>query len=278
MEDSNAAPRQQGAHPSCVDKNEWMAEVLADKSLTCSAVKVAVRLALHHNSKTGQCNPSIETLARGTDLKARAVYNAIGALRDAGFLSWTTPAGGSSNYRLERIVIGRPQSAADAPSSGTDAVVAPLHGDAGGRGAPLHGDAGESCTGMQGDPCTVVQTNPGSSNPRSEPLFSEEDRAKGDARPAAPHTSSVANGNVRRIPHFLPDEFRLTQARGAVARQRGIASRQEVIDAFDAFTLHHKGRGTKSPDWEVMWEGWCRKHVQIKKEKEQEQKRFRPAI
>ncbi|MCP2082740.1 UNVERIFIED_ORG: hypothetical protein J2W74_003926 [Methylorubrum zatmanii] len=278
MANGNAELRQQGVHPSCVDKNEWMAAVLADENLVCSAVKVAVRLALHHNTTTGQCNPSIETLARGTNLKARAVHNAISALRDAGFLTWTTPAGGSSNYRLKRIVIGRQRDAADVRPSAPDAATAPLRGDAGGGDLPLHGGAGEGCTGMQGDPCTVVHTNPGNSNPGREPVSTERECDPVVRRSDEERPTFRQNTTVSRFPQILPGNFILTRPRAHVAMALGITSHQEIRDAFQKFQLHHQSKGTKSADWEASWKLWCVNHQEFKKRDVEKRQISRPAI
>jgi hypothetical protein len=51
----------------------WMQALLADPAFSHAQKAILVRLALHMNLKCGRCDQSIETIAKGTGVKARAV-------------------------------------------------------------------------------------------------------------------------------------------------------------------------------------------------------------
>ncbi len=207
MADGNAAPRQQGAHPSCVDKNEWMKLVLADETLTSATKTVAIRIALHHNSTTGQCDPGAETLSKGVNLTERAVQKAVAALRDAGFIEWTTPKGRRNVYTLKRINVWRAQESASAPTTppnersgagtnaGSGVTDKPTNA---GSGVGTNAGSGVVRTAVQGPPRTVVRTNTGRSNPGTNPGTTNPG-AGGDEGGAGPADSYVFESGVIRL-------------------------------------------------------------------------------
>lgn len=80
-----------------LEKVKWMAMVAKDGALSDSAVRVAVYLCDCENDKTGQCNPSIEWIARDTNLSKRSVQYAITALESAGHISVDKKGGGKGN-------------------------------------------------------------------------------------------------------------------------------------------------------------------------------------
>src|SRR5689334_16635412 len=64
----------------------WQESVLACPKLTPTQKTVLTRLALFLNIKNGRCNPSVETLARGTGLTVRAVQKALAAAERLAFI------------------------------------------------------------------------------------------------------------------------------------------------------------------------------------------------
>jgi hypothetical protein len=61
---------------------DWMAEVLADPTLTNGEKVVAMRLALHKNVKTARCDPSIQTIADGVAMGRRNTQYTLSRLEE----------------------------------------------------------------------------------------------------------------------------------------------------------------------------------------------------
>lgn len=73
---------------SLVDKACLSAAIARDTQLVASAVRVATALLFSfHNTASGQCNPTYETLAKASALGRRATINAVSALKREGWLS-----------------------------------------------------------------------------------------------------------------------------------------------------------------------------------------------
>jgi hypothetical protein len=64
----------------------WIQAALADPAFTAAQKVILVRLALHLNLKSGRCDPSIETVARGAAVKTRAVQMTFGKAQRLGYL------------------------------------------------------------------------------------------------------------------------------------------------------------------------------------------------
>src|SRR5262249_25052332 len=84
------------------DKVAWMEMVLAAPDLTTTMKVIGIRVVLHLNAFTLQCNPSVATICRGTNLKERAVRDNLKAIRDRGYLDYPESPGGhhheTNNY------------------------------------------------------------------------------------------------------------------------------------------------------------------------------------
>jgi Helix-turn-helix domain len=91
-----------------LERHQWMEAVLASTDLGPATVKVAICLALHFNLKTGQCNPSIPTIARKTALSTRAVEKAISALA-TNWIDRKSISGRGNSYRLQMANVRLPQ-------------------------------------------------------------------------------------------------------------------------------------------------------------------------
>src|SRR4051794_6021543 len=83
------------------DRDRWMAGVLADQTLGDGDKCLGVRICLHRNLKTGQCNPSYDRLAAGTAKTIAAIPKQIKRLEHAGWLRRNSTRGRYSNsYEL----------------------------------------------------------------------------------------------------------------------------------------------------------------------------------
>jgi hypothetical protein len=71
------------------DRDDWIRLLLAaDGDTLCPAAKiVATRIALHHNVKTGQCNPAIGDLVRGTGTSKSTILRMLRELEEKGWLA-----------------------------------------------------------------------------------------------------------------------------------------------------------------------------------------------
>lgn len=65
----------------------WAMEAAQGKRLTSVQRLVLLTLAYHHNEKTGQCTPSVDTIAAAADLSDRSVERATKALAQAGMIT-----------------------------------------------------------------------------------------------------------------------------------------------------------------------------------------------
>jgi hypothetical protein len=59
------------------DRDDWLRLLLAADELSPGAKVVGARIALHHNIKSGQCNPAIGTLVLGTRMSESTVRRMI---------------------------------------------------------------------------------------------------------------------------------------------------------------------------------------------------------
>ncbi|MGN6311287.1 MAG: hypothetical protein ACTHNN_17230 [Xanthobacteraceae bacterium] len=95
-----AVPKAQSNHKrvqSLRDRDRWLAAAIASPDLGNGDSRVATRLALHFNIKTGQCNPNYETLAAGTAQTITAIPKQLKRLEDAGFLQRISSRGRHAN-------------------------------------------------------------------------------------------------------------------------------------------------------------------------------------
>lgn len=84
---------------SLLRKWQLLQAIIADPGLSLVAKVIASRILDHHNSLTGQCSPSYETLARGAGLERRSAIRAVKELEVAGWL------------RVQRVTGGAPEAA-----------------------------------------------------------------------------------------------------------------------------------------------------------------------
>src|SRR5262245_49362403 len=121
--------------------HRWMKAILADAELTPAQKIVLIRLALHFSIRDGRCDPSIRTLAAGTNLSDRAVRIALARGEALGRL--VREIGGGNHNHTNRYSLTAP----------------PLDGGAGvNSDAPLNGDAALPLNGHSATPAPPFQT------------------------------------------------------------------------------------------------------------------------
>lgn len=156
------------------EKIRWYTALLADKELSLSAKSVAGRIMLHHNERTGQCNPSHKRLALGLGLSEKHgrkhVCKLVSELRAGGWIE-ATETDGSCEYRLQ---LDRATTLAEGPA-GEEGVADQR------QGVPPVGDRGcpQSATG--GVPDQRQGVSPiGDTEPPKEP---SRETTKGTTKP-----------------------------------------------------------------------------------------------
>jgi hypothetical protein len=68
-------------------RDRWLGAVIAASGLSPIAVRLAVKLGIFFNCKTGQCNPGYARLAREIGISRRSVIRAIAALEADGWIA-----------------------------------------------------------------------------------------------------------------------------------------------------------------------------------------------
>jgi len=70
------------------DRDDWIKAIVAVdcEEISPTAKIVAIRIALHHNVESGQCNPSLPAVALGTGMSERNVRRMLNELEEAGWL------------------------------------------------------------------------------------------------------------------------------------------------------------------------------------------------
>src|SRR5690242_9007454 len=94
---------------------QWMEDVLACSWLNHGEKLLAIRIALHFNIATHQCNPSLGTLAKGVALSERQTKRIRKSLEELHLISHAANPGGgrnSNNY----VLLANPNLRAEGPA------------------------------------------------------------------------------------------------------------------------------------------------------------------
>lgn len=96
-----AASEGQGKARWGARKLSWVGEIALDKRVAPMAFRLAYLLADQFwNWETGQCNPSLETLAELLDVDEKTMRRANQNLKDAGYATWRKGGRGHPNLYL----------------------------------------------------------------------------------------------------------------------------------------------------------------------------------
>lgn len=297
MKDGNTAPAAQAqarAHPNVFDKWLWLEPIMARRDISKGAKVLAQRLAHHHNSKTGLCNPSMPTLATGTGSSRAAVARDLAILREAGIIDWVqgNGTGVSNRYTLKDVAIS--QTKADLAAQGgkgpalrlatSDGVPVPEVG-------PVQASEPVPEVGpypsQKWDYPPVPEVGPEpmqSSNPVKETTspLDPSSASDGPATPFSPstghqgaqdstHTSQPAakverQSKPREIP--WPDTLVWSKEVHDMARDHyagPVGGKSK--DVFIAFKVHALKNGWRRTDWHKAWRDWYREAGRIENAK-----------
>lgn len=94
---SNSTTRA-GAQARSKGRYMWMSDVAGDVRLSHATRLIGLRLAMHLNIRTGQCNPAMATLSAECAVSTRTVERAIRDLEQRGYVRRDSKAGRTSNH------------------------------------------------------------------------------------------------------------------------------------------------------------------------------------
>jgi hypothetical protein len=89
------------------ERDKWQRSVLADVELSSGAKLTLMLISLCHNFKTGQCNPSYQTLATGTGMKLAAIPKHLKMGEDRDYIRRRSTKGRHSNS-YDLLIPGSP--------------------------------------------------------------------------------------------------------------------------------------------------------------------------
>lgn len=223
---------------------------MARKDLTASAKVLAWRLADHHNQRTGQCNPSLPVLSKGTGTSRSVVAANLVALRDAGLIEWATGnSAGSNRYTLQGVTIhdpkakpaSRPSPAPEQDNDPAPETVRPA--------GPLPSGPPDCPTVRPAGP-QLYHSEHSQENSMSPPTPSRGGRRQTGASRSGSRTDPAATFTP------MPEGFILDERRTQIAGRNGV-SRGEVKPVWAQFVAFNRSNGRTSADWEAAWVAWC---------------------
>ena len=112
--------------PRTVFLEKWciLHNASCDQSLRRLDFRVLCRLHYHHNSKSGQCNPAVGTIAKALGATPRGVRGALRSLEAKGYIL-TFAGGGLHKSNQYRLCIVKPKDTPVNSSSGPSEAQAP---------------------------------------------------------------------------------------------------------------------------------------------------------
>lgn len=217
---------------------KWMVWALEQIVGDSSAKFVLVKLADNTNEASNICWPSIEHVAKQTELSERSVQRALKMLQDKKFISIELRKGPDGSNITNRYR---------------------LHGcHQGGASLSPHGDSSGG-NGSRLSPGEGVRLSPKPSNTRTQKNL-DLNPASGDAL--------IKEGSETRK-HVVGDYTPNEEAQAKAIRYWHGKSRPDLIDNIEdqvgRFLAHHRGTGTRMADWDSVWQTWYCNAIQYTK-------------
>ncbi|MFW5829122.1 MAG: hypothetical protein ACOCXA_02570 [Planctomycetota bacterium] len=107
-----------------LERLAWLQSVAADRRMAGASLAVAVRLAWHCNTATGDARPSVVSLAEAISIDERTARRALRRLADASYIEGELSMGGRSRCTSYRLINPGTDAPVTAPANpGTDAPV-----------------------------------------------------------------------------------------------------------------------------------------------------------
>lgn len=223
-----------------------------------SAAKSVLRcLADFRNEKTGQCNPSTDTIAKETELNRKTVYKAITYLEEKGFIRRERVVlNSSNNYVLDL------SASTDSPKNGSTKNGSTKCGTSPKNGLPVVPNMGRVVVPNMGHEPANEQVNETitlskereeqnfSLTPTEKKVSKKQTAAKKEKKGPYPYSENDP----------IPDEFL------KIAQANNIQNPQEL---FKKMVLWCQANGRPYKNWKAGFTTWCMREVGYQKEKEQ---------
>lgn len=223
-----------------------------------SAAKSVLRcLADFRNEKTGQCNPSTDTIAKETELNRKTVYKAITYLEEKGFIRRERVVlNSSNNYVLDL------SASTDSPKNGSTKNGSTKCGTSPKNGLPVVPNMGRVVVPNMGHEPVNEQVN------ETITLSKEREEQNFSLTPTEKKVSKkqTAAKKEKKVPYPysendpIPDEFL------KIAQANNIQDPQEL---FKKMVLWCQANGRPYKNWKAGFTTWCMREVGYQKEKEQ---------
>lgn len=223
-----------------------------------SAAKSVLRcLADFRNEKTGQCNPSTDTIAKETELNRKTVYKAITYLEEKGFIRRERVVLNSSNNYVLNL-----SDSTDSPKNGSTKNGSTKCGTSTKNGLPVVPNMGRVVVPNMGHEPVNEQVNETitlskereeqnfSLTPTEKKVSKKQTAAKKEKKGPYPYSENDP----------IPDEFL------KIAQANNIQNPQEL---FKKMVLWCQANGRPYKNWKAGFTTWCMREVGYQKEKEQ---------
>jgi hypothetical protein len=240
------------------DRDEWIAAMLAAPDLSWRAQVIATRIALHHNVKTGQCDPSMVGLAAGCGVSENTVRSTIKVLEATGWLRVDRSRGHRRNaFQLL------------APTLQTCCRVEPFKHAEGLPFKHVEGfDDSPTLQESEAYPSSTLKGNPSSTlHPNSEGTANLLEQRRGDA----PKKRGTRSRSMRRRQTLWPDGFHLTDAMADLAADKAGWDQGRAFAEFERFENYHRSKGSAFADWEAAWRTWVSNGKRYDRERDAQQ-------
>ena len=223
-----------------------------------SAAKSVLRcLADYRNEKTGQCNPSTDTIAKETELNRKTVYKAITYLEEKGFIRRERVVLNSSNNYVLNL-----SANTDSTKNGSTKNGSTKCGTSPKNGLPVVPNMGRVVVPNMGHEPVNEQVNENitlskereeqnfSLTPTEKKVSKKQTAAKKEKKGPYPYSENDP----------IPDEFL------KIAQANNIQNPQEL---FKKMVLWCQANGRPYKNWKAGFTTWCMREVGYQKEKEQ---------
>lgn len=105
-----------------VGRDGWMCALAATSDLSAMAIRLALRLCVSFNCKTGQCDPGYRTLAEDMAVSERSVFRAVVELEAGGWIAIDRTGGDNTRKNQFALLIPSAQVTTVVTRSGDDMV------------------------------------------------------------------------------------------------------------------------------------------------------------
>jgi hypothetical protein len=103
-------------------RDRWMCALAAASDLSTMAIRLALRLCVSFNCKTGQCDPGYRTLAEDMAVSERSVFRAIAELEAGGWIAVDRTGGDNTRNNQFALLIPGAQVTTVVTRSGANMV------------------------------------------------------------------------------------------------------------------------------------------------------------